>query len=370
MPQKLTSITKILRTQKATVEFFWIGGQQLDFSYHRDPEFDVEAFSGIPEKELIYWTYNILWSLNQYKHVDKPLVVWDIIAALLAFKQFAPKYIEHVLAKWLISCVGTQLGLPIAKTLSQVSRLLSKISSRQLHLLNIISRCVVLAELKTDNINCSQKNLGLCGAEDYLVLWLELLLSSESELRERLVAFSFSAVSRLVSHSSTNGDWNPSGFAQMEQWVALNHDHVRDHLKVLAAEIGKVKKSWLYSLCKCVAEEQCSYCSAPVPFESTEVALCRGVDCGDRVGQNHKMFRCAASMQVCPPTPPWFCMCCQRWISKLAPQALFKMTAYPLDFTLSTEYSRLDVRSLPLCPFCGILLQRLQPEFLLSTSPV
>ncbi|KAL7254393.1 hypothetical protein ACSBR1_008731 [Camellia fascicularis] len=352
------------RTQKAAVEFFWVGGQQCDVLSSRDPEFDVEAFSGFPEKELFYWKYNFLWSLNQYEHVEKPLVVWDIIEALLTFKQSAPKYVEHVLAKW------------HAKTFLQSSRLFSKKSSRQLHLLNIISRRVVLAELKADKINRSLKNFeGICGAEEeYLALWLELLLSSERELRERLVAFSFSAVSSIMSRSSTNFDtgyWHPVGLAQMEQWVALNHDHVRDHLKLLTAEVRKLKKSGLHSVHQFVTEEQCSYCSASVPFESTEYAFCRGVNCSDGVSQRHKLFRCAASMQVCPTTTAsWFCLCCQRRTSNMAPQALFRMPSYPSDFKISTESSRLELLSKPLCPFCGILLQRLQPEFLLSTSPV
>ncbi|CAL5412635.1 unnamed protein product [Camellia sinensis] len=45
-------------------------------------------------------------------------------------------------------------------------------------------------------------------------------------------------------------------------------------------------------------QRQCSYCSAPVPFESTEYAFCRGVNCSDGVSQRHKLFRCAASMQI------------------------------------------------------------------------
>lgn len=351
------------RSQKAAVEFFWIGGQQRDVLSNRDPDFDVEAISGFPEKELVYWTHSILLSLKQYENVEKPLVVWDIITALLAFKQSAPKYVEHVLAKWLMSCVGIQLGLPIAKTLSQVSRLLSNIGSRQLHLLNIINRRVVLAELKADNINCSQTNLGPIGAEEDLALWIELLLSCENELRERLVAFSFSAISSSISTSSSNGDWQPVGLAQMGQWVAHNGDNVRDHLKLLVAGFRKLNNRY-------AAEEQCSYCSASVPFESTEFAFCRAASSSGGVGQSHKLLRCAASMQVCPTTPSWFCFCCQRWVSKLAPQALFRMATYPFDFEFSTVSSSPEVISKPLCPFCGILLQRLQPEFLLSKSPV
>ncbi|XP_058206264.1 uncharacterized protein LOC131319859 isoform X2 [Rhododendron vialii] len=351
------------RSQKAAIEFFWIGGQQWDVLSNRDPDFDVEAISGFPEKELVYWTHSILLSLKQYENVEKPLVVWDIITALLAFKQSAPKYVEHVLAKWLMSCVGIQLGLPIAKTLSEVSRLLSNIGSRQLHLLNIVNRRVVLAELKADNINCGQTNLGPIGAEEDVALWMELLLGCENELRERLVAFSFSAISSSISTSSSNGDWQPVGLAQMGQWVAHNGDNVRDHLKLLVAGFRKLNNRY-------AAEEQCSYCSASVPFESTEFAFCRAASSSGGVGQSHKLLRCAASMQVCPATPSWFCICCQRWVSKLAPQALFRMATCPFDFEFSTVSSRPEVISKPLCPFCGILLQRLQPEFLLSKSPV
>ncbi|XP_052207488.1 uncharacterized protein LOC127811554 isoform X2 [Diospyros lotus] len=364
------------RSHKAAVEFFWIGGQQLDILSIRDPDFNVEAFSGFSEEKLFYWKHNVLWSLHQYKNVDKPLVVWDIIAALLAFKQSLPKYVEHVLAEWLVSCFGIQSGLPIAETLLQAPTLLSKISSRCLHLLNVICRHVVLAELKAENINCNQKDLEvLCGNEaGYLSLWLELLLCSERELRERLVAFSFSAILSPISHSSTtfgNICWRPVGVAQMEQWVALNNDHIGNLLKLLAAEVGKLKKSKHHTMSESVAEEQCSYCSSPVPYESPEVAFCQGVNCsGGGAGPSHKLFRCAASVQVCPTTPSWFCSSCQRWVSKLAPQALFKLPSYPSHLNFSTESSNLELLQKPLCPFCGILLQRLQPVFLLSLSPV
>lgn len=113
-----------------------------------------------------------------------------------------------------------------------------------------------------------------------------------------------------------------------------------------------------------VATEHCCYCSASVPFESPEVAFCQGV------GQAHKLARCAVSMELCPTTPVWFCTCCHRRVYRLAPETLFALPGYPLDFKSSTESSDSNVSSKPLCPFCGILLQRLQPEFLLSASPV
>jgi hypothetical protein len=56
-------------------------------------------------------------------------------------------------------------------------------------------------------------------------------------------------------------------------------------------------------------------------------------------------------------------------VDKLVPGTFFTMTTSPLQVNHDGEllYSAPVV---PLCPFCGILLQRLMPEFLLSVSPV
>ncbi|KAK2995901.1 hypothetical protein RJ640_028309, partial [Escallonia rubra] len=353
------------RAQKAAVEFFWIGGQALDNFSNRSPDFDVEAF---PDEELVYWDYNILWSLNFYEHLDRPVVMWDIVAALLAFKQSAPEYVEHILVRWVRSFVGSELGLSPAKILPNASRFISNLSSRQLHLLNIVSRCVVLGQVKAERLDCKNQSLErLWDFEEELTLWVELLDRSEKELQQRVVGFSFSAGINLVSHSSSfvckPRHWQPVGLAQMEQWVAVNHDQVKDDLKLLGAELRKLNKR-IHTISAYIVEEQCTYCSASVPFESAEAAVCQGVEC-DGVVQNHKLTRCA----VCPTVPSWYCVCCNRWASKLAPHTLFSMARYPADFNLYFKTSTVEIFSKPLCPFCGVLLQRLQPEFLLSASP-
>ncbi|KAE8077619.1 hypothetical protein FH972_016169 [Carpinus fangiana] len=359
------------RAQKAVVEFYWICGQQLDLLSNTSPPFYVEEFPGFPEKELTSWESNILWSLKQYEHLDKPLVVWDIIAALLAFKQTASKFVEHIMLKWLsFAFMGSNVDFSAEKILLHASGSLSKINSRRLHLLNVFCRRIMLSELKADQINSKLQNLGgICGAEgEQLTTWMELLFRSERELRERLVGFSFSAFKNVISHSATtasrSGYWYPDGLAQMEQWVALNREHVRNELKVLASEVG------LHERRECIAAEQCSYCSAPVPYESPEVGFCQGAECNSDIGQSHRLPRCAVSMQVCPTTTLWFCICCNRWAWRLAPEPLFSRSECHLDFKSSAKSSVVEVSSKPLCPFCGILLQRLQPDFLLSASPV
>ncbi|TYI14603.1 hypothetical protein ES332_A08G132400v1 [Gossypium tomentosum] len=367
------------RLQKAAVEFFWIGGHQKDILSNTSLEFDIEPLPGFTEKELVYWESNILWSLKQYEHWDKPLVIWDIVAALLAFKWSAPDYVDHVLVKWLSSSyVDVHVERSIGKVLPHVCKSFCKAASRQLHLLNIICRQVILPELKADEINSNLLNFTVDNpnfAQDKQhKLWMDLLSRSEKELRERLVGFSFSAYRSFASNSATTssepGYWYPFGMAQMEQWVANNNHQVHDQLKVVATEIKTCKRSRCIELAE-EDKEQCSYCSAPVPFESPEFGVCRGMESNGSSGQKHKLARCAVTMQVCPITPLWLCKCCQRWISKLAPESLFKMPQqHCLDYKFSPEPSSIKVASKPQCPFCGILLQRSQPEFLLSPLPV
>lgn len=126
----------------------------------------------------------------------------------------------------------------------------------------------------------------------------------------------------------------------------------------------------LHSLSEYVVEEKCSFCYASVPFESSEDAFCKGAECNSAAGQCHRLARCAISMQVCPTTSLWFCKCCRRWVSKLAPQTFFTMSKSPLDLMSLIRSTDLQEHPKALCPFCGILLQRLLPEFLLSPSPV
>uniref|UniRef100_A0A0V0ITQ3 Putative ovule protein n=1 Tax=Solanum chacoense TaxID=4108 RepID=A0A0V0ITQ3_SOLCH len=351
------------RALKAAVEFLWIGGQQLEISSTVCPDFDVKIFPDFPEKELISWENNILWSLNQHEPLDKPLVVWDVVAALLAFKQSIPKYVEHIVLKWLKSSVG------VSANLSEAIKCLSEISSRKLQLLNIISKLVVLKKVETDKLDGKSQLLEVIGgAEDERLDWTQLHSNSEMELRDRLVGYSFTVFLDVASASHGKGTkpgyWVPIGTAQMEQWVAIHRKDIKNHLKLLADEVRTVKKSQRPSFCEYVEKEECSFCSASVPFDSPDSAICRGVKCDTGNDPTHKLSRCAVSMRICPIAPVWHCMCCQRWASILAPSPIFRMPGYPSDFKSNTD----DEHPKPWCPFCGIPLKKLLPEFLLSPS--
>ena len=242
------------RILRAAIEYFWIGGLQVDVQLKSPFSCYIEGNSSYVEKELTYWGTNIIWSLNQYQCHDKPLVLWDIIAALSAFKDNNLKYAEHLLIEW-ISSSFLQLDMDLSpeKVLSFFSSSLSDIPSRLLHLLNIICRRVMLAELDADQITGIYKKFQKLeevspAMEKQITKWTKLLLNSERELRERLVGFSFSAFQTSMSNPETNfksGCWYPVGLAQMEQWIALDQEHIHDQLKVIASEAKHEKRCFL-----------------------------------------------------------------------------------------------------------------------------
>nr|XP_025633276.1 uncharacterized protein LOC112727639 isoform X5 [Arachis hypogaea] len=362
------------RVLRAAIDYHWIGGLHVDICLNRPVPFYTEEHSGLAEKDLTNWGSNIIWSLNQYQCLDRPLVLLDIILALLDFKVSMPRYVEHLLIKWIsLSFPGFHTDLPSEKTLLQVSSSLSGVPSRMLHLLNIICRRVMLAQLDADEITRISSEVQntkgeCCSMDEQVTKWIAILGSSERELRERLVGFSFCASQTSKSRPGATpfqtGHWYPVGLAQMEQWIALNNDHVRGELKSIASEVTNEKS-------RCSALESCSYCSASVPFESPEFGLCQGKTSGS--GSNdkrHKLSRCAVSMKVCPSIPLWFCVCCHRVAFRLAPDPLFGMSSFQFDSDFVTKSLSRAVSSKPLCPYCGILLQRRQPDFLVSPLPV
>lgn len=362
------------RSQKGAVEFLWIGGQQLDLILSRFPNFDIEAFPGFDEKELISWSSNVLWSLNQYHNMDKPLVFWDVLAALSAFKQFVPKFVDYILLKLMGLFFGSKFDFSVLS--SEIFKLLPSMKLRQLQILNVVVRHVVLKDLGTGHIDSRSQDSQECkDVEGQNTYWSRLLQHSEREIRERILSMNFSAILKLDSCLAIDfckfRFWTPVGLNQMMKWVKINADATKDHLIVSAQEVEKIEKRRLSSMCEYVEEEKCSFCSAAVPFESAEDAVCCGVTNDVEVGKRHKLTRCAVSMVVCCPiTPPWFCISCKRRVSNLAPPSLFSLSKYPSDFQPAPDSTISETPTKPFCPFCGILLQRLQPEFLLSPSPV
>ncbi|URD95126.1 WD40 [Musa troglodytarum] len=357
------------RTQKAVIEFFWAGGQSLEIS----PDNTGESALALSERDLSCWESNILWSLQYFEDAENPLVPWDSVAALLEFKKSSPSFVENLLFKWISGWFSCHLSDDsIDKMLPHVVSMLSEISSRKIFLLNIICRRLMMSDAKGDMHNGEELKSSDPKNEGKFAPWSDMLVSNELELQQRAVLFAFRAV---LSHASRSSDvfavgkkWFPVGVAQMECWVLLNAGPAHSQLNVLGSELRGLG-SRISSICEYVKEETCSFCSAPVPFESADVAWCEGHKL-DSSGskERHRLSRCAASMRLCSVAAPmWFCMCCHRSAMDTMPKAFFTMSKPPLG--TDDDETKLDFCR-PLCPFCGILLQRSMPEFLLSPSPV
>ncbi|XP_039816965.1 uncharacterized protein LOC120679442 isoform X2 [Panicum virgatum] len=348
------------RTQKAVVEFIWIGGQFVGIPLDRSIDVCNPQSTILSSSNFLWWGSNILWSLKKYENVEKGLALWDVVAALQGFQKYAPTFLETLMDMW-ISALFSGDPQCVSINAPSCSRhdMLPSVSLRKLHLLNIICRKVLMlsnhAQLGPDAEN---------GNDSKTEFWSTLLIRSERELRERLVGFTFAAVLKRTAYSfngtSTENSWFPVGVAQMDSWVSMNGE-VHNQLKYLRSRIKDLGNS-INSACGYSVEETCPYCSAPVHFESTDVAICR---------ERHTLTRCRASTILCSVLQSvWHCVCCGGMVDKLLPQSFFTMQASPLDANQDEGSLDLSGPAVPLCPFCGVLLQRSMPVFLLSTSPV
>ncbi|XP_073016551.1 uncharacterized protein [Primulina eburnea] len=256
------------RTQKAAIEFLWIGGQQLDTSSNICFDIDFGSFPGFPEPSCL--PNSRYQTMQTYSAEMVDILFW------IQFWHFTT-------------------------FLSTAFKILPTLSTRKLHLINVIIRHVVL---KNDEVSESRNHQDLerfsSAIEEQTNVWKELQLCCENELRRRLVGLYFSAILDLLSDVPTNfcdvGCWRPDEWPQLEHYISLHEKIVEDYLKFLAAKVGKIKKrreSFEY-------EELCSFCSTIVPFESIEYAICSGVKNGNGVDQTHKLHRCSVSMQLCP----------------------------------------------------------------------
>uniref|UniRef100_M0W6Z5 Transducin/WD40 repeat-like superfamily protein n=1 Tax=Hordeum vulgare subsp. vulgare TaxID=112509 RepID=M0W6Z5_HORVV len=352
------------RTQKAVVEFIWIGGQFLGLPLEKG----IHICSQQSATNFLWWGSNIFWSLKKYENGERELILWDIIVALQLLKKSAPTFLETLMHRWVSSLFSYDQCDSIIISHRSRNDVISKASLRKLHLLNIVCRKVMLSGRPQYSPGGEEGNNA---ATD---LWTNLLVSSEAELQERLVAFTFASVlgriAYLLKGAYNDNLWFPVGIGQMDSWVSMNSGEVHDQLKSLKSSI-KDLGSRIDSVCEYSVEETCPYCSAPVRFESPDVAFCGSGDPAMVPAERHKLSRCAASMRLCSVLQPaWHCACCGGMVDKLVPETFFTMAASPLDADHDSESLCLSAHAVPLCPFCGITLQRSTPAFLLSVSPL
>ncbi|KAI5402159.1 hypothetical protein KIW84_066567 [Lathyrus oleraceus] len=113
------------RVLRAAIDYFWIGGLQMDVWLKSPFSRCIDELPSFLEKELTYWGTNIIWSLNQYQCLEKAMVLWDLCATSFAFMDYNSKYVEHLVIKWL------SLSLMESPTNLLPEEVLSRLISRQ-----------------------------------------------------------------------------------------------------------------------------------------------------------------------------------------------------------------------------------------------
>lgn len=194
---------------------------------------NMYGLSNFLDKELMSWQSDILSSLKKYEDADNDLVLWDILLVLSSFKKLSPKFAEHVLCEWLSSWFPNfPSKSSIKNILYHAESLLSILTTRKLHLLSIMSRRLMLAEVLPDRWSGLVYDYVEDCQNDELSLWKNLLAEIEKELCKRLLSFFLKVNIYFASHPFVN--WVPFSTIHMEQWA--NMAATSDRLKLLITE--------------------------------------------------------------------------------------------------------------------------------------
>ncbi|KAJ7519835.1 hypothetical protein O6H91_20G057800 [Diphasiastrum complanatum] len=382
------------RSQKGVVQVIWVEGEQ-----QRDTQGSLieQTTMNMPTNVLQNLERKITSSLKLLEAHRQFLVLWDVLTQFSYSKNCTcASFFELVLSNWLGNLAAAASFEWSSKNLKSI---LPKASCRQLQILVILYRRLLLPNIKADVLSAySSKATGspvlsdfsspiLSGFDQFkseLTLqeqfWLEQFWHIEHELRQRLFFLTLASFLCQISahktstklHASFESDTHASlsklhAALRMSNWVLTNSSQ---NFEELVEEAKQVQKCSIASPTSSVEPfyEECTLCDQPVKFESLEVANCTGLDSSPSK-LRHRLQRCAVSLQVCPLRPQWCCSCCARCVTQPAPTIYFALKSRMHIKELSPTFL-LSQKKEPLCPFCGILMYRLLPEFLLTPSLV
>ncbi|XP_024538218.1 uncharacterized protein LOC9655725 [Selaginella moellendorffii] len=358
------------RSQKGIVQLVWVGQDEtiVKADCFDDPSAGRSAYTIAAS-----WETKII---SAFSHLDRraSFVLWDLLTVLSFLKQLCGgEILGSVFQKWLSnwSFVNTGTVEACCWSTEALKTCLPSLSCRCLQTMIVIFRRIILQDLKLGLLTEGLEAMHNSGSRTQLTseqqTWLEILWCMEHELRERLMFLALLTALWCKSPQAENAQASvkmearlPTAFL-MSDWILLNSSKVSPQLLQLATEVHKV-----YNRSGSSSQERCSYCEQTVPLEYLEVGYCRAEGINTRI--NHRLQRCSASLQISLPGPSWYCTCCGRNAFQQVPEFFFSLMSrvqierLPSIVVLEPVVSR--------CPFCGILMQRILPEFFLTPSLV
>ncbi|CAM6126503.1 unnamed protein product [Calypogeia fissa] len=355
------------RSQKGMVQVFWLGSKHVDVKDANPASLAnvAPARKAMSGYDRACWELNVVDALKALEDPRKTLVLWDVVAALSSLKErLGTEGVVSILSKWLSTWAPEQGAVGAVDShewsTGSFQKAISEASCRRLHLLNVLYRRLLLSHDKIDLLRAHSSEQSSKGEAE---VWRDCLYLVELELRQRLVHLSLQIATFEGNNSMdpTHGR-NSLWIKLLVEWVLSNVHSVDPRLGKLAASLQPVKGNTRLNLGASSPMEACTFCDSRVALESPEIATCTGPG-------KHRLERCSVSMQVCPPVPLWRCSCCGRSATKQASSLFFSVSSREQIAGLSLPvFSHTD--SVPFCPFCGILMHRLLPNFLLTPSLV
>ncbi|CAK9276707.1 unnamed protein product [Sphagnum jensenii] len=386
------------RTQKGVVQLFWVGGQRFKglLANMGDSMVEIPIAKSLWPEDLANWGLQIASTLHHMEDYTEALVLWDVIAALSFLKSLAGiQVMVSIISGWLQSCWKEHNHFmidPLCMSVGSLQLCLANASCRQLQMACVIYRRMLLGHSKFEELSgeSSRENWdtgtdetihmglpgipreggGLAPTSEQEQLWKKHLWHMEHELRQRLILLTLSAAASLegAEHEQDVLKDKSTELWLMADWVLANGSVIFPELLEVAAHIRYSSDDIRFPSGELRPLESCTFCDAVVPLTSPEVAYCHSVELNsDDI--NHKLLRCAVSLQVCPAVPSWYCSCCARWATKLAPALFFTLLSRKNIKQVSSSLV-LQQPALPTCPFCGVSLHRFLPDFLLSPTAV
>ncbi|KAL3677042.1 hypothetical protein R1sor_026990 [Riccia sorocarpa] len=356
------------RSQRAVLQMFWLGNNRSNV------EEDVSFFDirkRLTGDEIMRWKVNILSALAQLEDPSKPLVLWDVTAVVSLLKEaVGGDVVLRILSEWLKGWNrGGDAVAAIGETENPSPHLLkvvSEASCRQLHILNVFCRRVLLVHLKPEDINtCASEDESSAErgstVEGDEKLWRKCVYVVEHELRQRLVHCRLS----IATHTNEDGleEKDITNFLMNTKWAIENSSSISAELRKVATQLRKSHLD-LYR----ASLETCHLCGSPVALSSPDTASCQGS--GPGTGDNgHGLQRCCISMKLCPPGCQWYCSCCQRRSIEQTPSVFFGLSSRSQLVKLAS-HAPVENDTYPGCPYCGVLMRRMVPSFFLTPTLV
>ncbi|KAG6550067.1 hypothetical protein Mapa_008023 [Marchantia paleacea] len=353
------------RSQKAVLQMFWLGSTPTEIKRNVG---SVKG-KGMTPNDIARWRVSVVSALQHLEDTKAPLVLWDVMTALSLLRQaVGGEVVVGTLSEWLLSWTrGEDAVCAVEIPESQArnfEKAVSEASCRQLHILNVIYRRILLVHLKPEAINTSTskyipptQTASTVTKEEKL--WRKCVYLVEHELRQRLIYLRLCKAAHEEEELKQVQKDGLSDTLLTVNWVLENSSSVLPELSKVATQLRKSHRN----LCRSLSDS-CPYCESTVAFESPEFASCQGS--GDK---KHLFRRCCVSMQVCAQTSQWYCRCCERRAIQQAPSLFFHLSLRSQLREIASNAMRQSDTS-PCCPFCGVLMHRLLPNFLLTPSLV